>query len=72
MLIGTTLTENYPRSWDEALCVVTENQQYTTTSLTLSGSTQAGMRRLKVSCWTQECARPMLEKAGLLEKIIEH
>ena len=72
MLIGTTLTENYPGSWDEALQVVEENQQDATISLALSGSTQAGMRRLKVSRWTQECARPALEKAGLLEKIIEH
>lgn len=72
MLIGTTLTKNYPGSWDEALRVVEENQHYTTTSLALSGSIQAGMRRSKVSRWTQECARPTLEKAGLLEKIIEH
>ncbi|KAI1836413.1 hypothetical protein DTO013E5_3800 [Penicillium roqueforti] len=71
MLIGTTLTKNYPGSWDEALRVIEENQQYVTpaTSLALSGSAQARMRRLRVSRWTQECARPALEKAGLLEKL---
>ncbi|KAJ6144023.1 hypothetical protein N7471_003476 [Penicillium samsonianum] len=66
MLIGTTLTKNYPGSWDEAL------RTTPATSLALSGTTQAELRRLKVSRWTQECARPMLEKAGLLEKIIAH
>ncbi|KAJ5588080.1 hypothetical protein N7537_010758 [Penicillium hordei] len=72
MLIGTTLTENYQGSWDKALRGVEENQQYAITSLALTVSTQAGMRQLKVSHWTQECARPALEKAGLLEKIVEH
>ncbi|CAG8332520.1 unnamed protein product [Penicillium nalgiovense] len=66
--IGTTLTQNYPSGWDEALRVVEENLQIETTSLALPGSTQAGARP-KVSRWTQECARPALERAGLLEKM---
>lgn len=65
--IGTTLTQNYPSGWDEALRVVEENLQIET-SLALPGSTQAGARP-KVSRWTQECARPALERAGLLEKM---
>ena len=71
MLIGTTLTKNYPGSWDKALRVVEENQQYATpvASMPLPGSSQARMRRLRISSWTQECARPALEKAGLLEKL---
>ncbi|KAJ5286534.1 hypothetical protein N7524_001840 [Penicillium chrysogenum] len=66
VLIGTTLTQNYPGGWDEALGVVKENLRFETTCLTLPGSTQAGV---KVSRWTQECARPALERAGLLEKM---
>ncbi|OQE16026.1 hypothetical protein PENFLA_c029G02145 [Penicillium flavigenum] len=58
VLIGTTtLTEKYPDCWDEALRVVQENLQFETASLAL------------VSRWTQECARPALEGAGLLEKM---
>ncbi|CAI7625256.1 unnamed protein product [Penicillium glandicola] len=75
-LIGTTPAENYPDSWDGALrdtlrdsWLVEENQQYETTSLALSNSTHAGMKRVKISRWTQECTRPALERAGLVEKI---
>jgi hypothetical protein len=53
----TTLTEKYPDGWDKVLRVVQENLKSETASLAL------------VSRWTQEFARPALERAGLLEKM---